>query len=222
MGWIGDGYDNAMIESFWARTQTELVNRKRWKPGIEVANAIFDYLEVFHNRQRRHSALGMRTPNRVRTASPIHPTRGLRPTMATPQNRGHIISLLGSMARRRAGTTETPRPGRYWSARRGIQRGTDRGQRPDRQVPAAQEFRAIYCRRDRDQAAARLYDWTVICIDSRVSHLPELRRLARSGGDHRDTPTDAMVRQRVIEPAGTATRVPSVQSYPVYGSRTRL
>lgn len=62
MGSIGDCYDNAMIESFWGRMQTELLNRKRWKTRIELANAIFDYLEIFHNRQRRHSALGMRTP----------------------------------------------------------------------------------------------------------------------------------------------------------------
>ena len=46
---------------------------------------------------------------------------------------------------------------------------------------AAPELRAIYRCRDRDQAAARLYDWTVTCIDS---HMPELRRLARSGRDH--------------------------------------
>jgi putative transposase len=42
--------------------QTELLNRRKWKTRIELANAIFDYLEIFHNRQRRHSALGMRTP----------------------------------------------------------------------------------------------------------------------------------------------------------------
>jgi transposase InsO family protein len=62
MGSIGDCYDNAVIESFWGRMQTELLNRKRWKTRIELANAIFDYLEVFHNRQRRHSSLGMHTP----------------------------------------------------------------------------------------------------------------------------------------------------------------
>ena len=45
-----------------ARMQTELLNRKRWRTRIELANAIFDYLEIFHNRQRRHSALGMLTP----------------------------------------------------------------------------------------------------------------------------------------------------------------
>lgn len=37
--------------------QTELLNRKRWKTPIELANAIVDYLEIFHNRQGRHSAL---------------------------------------------------------------------------------------------------------------------------------------------------------------------
>jgi transposase InsO family protein len=62
MGSIGDCYDNAAIESFWGRMQTELFNRKRWRIGIDLANAIFDYLEIFDNRQRRHSALGMRTP----------------------------------------------------------------------------------------------------------------------------------------------------------------
>jgi len=62
MGTIGDAYDNAVIESFWARMQTELLDRKRWTTRIELANAIFEYLEIFHNRQRRHSALGWLTP----------------------------------------------------------------------------------------------------------------------------------------------------------------
>ena len=42
--------------------QVELLNRRKWPTRIELANAIFDYLEIFHNRQRRHSAIGMRTP----------------------------------------------------------------------------------------------------------------------------------------------------------------
>jgi putative transposase len=62
MGTIGDAYDNAVIESFWARMQTELLDRQRWTTRIELANAIFEYLEIFYNRQRRHSALGWRTP----------------------------------------------------------------------------------------------------------------------------------------------------------------
>jgi transposase InsO family protein len=62
MGSIGDCYDNAMMESFWGRVQTELLNRRRRRTRIELANAIFEYLEIFHNRQRRRSALGMLTP----------------------------------------------------------------------------------------------------------------------------------------------------------------
>jgi putative transposase len=62
MGSVGDCYDNAMIEAFWSRMQVELLDRHRWKTRIELANAIFEYLEVFHNRQRRHSSLGMLTP----------------------------------------------------------------------------------------------------------------------------------------------------------------
>jgi putative transposase len=62
MGSIGDCYDNAMIESFWSRMQVELLDRQRWRTRVELANTIFEYLEVFHNRQRRHSALQMLTP----------------------------------------------------------------------------------------------------------------------------------------------------------------
>jgi transposase InsO family protein len=47
--------------------QVELLNRRRWRTRLELANAIFDYLEIFHNRQRRHSALGM--PPRSNTRS---------------------------------------------------------------------------------------------------------------------------------------------------------
>ncbi len=62
MGSIGDCFDNAMVESFWARMQVELLNRKRWRTRVELANAIFEYLEILHNRQRRHSSIGMHTP----------------------------------------------------------------------------------------------------------------------------------------------------------------
>jgi len=62
MGSIGDCYDNAVIESFWSRMQVELLDTRRWKTRVELANAIFEYLEIWHNRQRRHSALGMMTP----------------------------------------------------------------------------------------------------------------------------------------------------------------
>ncbi len=51
MGSVGDAYDNGMMESFWARMQTELLNRKRWRTRLELANAIFEYLEISHKPQ---------------------------------------------------------------------------------------------------------------------------------------------------------------------------
>lgn len=61
-GTIGDGCDNAMMGSFWSSMQIELLNRKKWRTRIELANAIFDYIEIFYNRQRRHSRLDYVSP----------------------------------------------------------------------------------------------------------------------------------------------------------------
>lgn len=62
MGSIGDCYDNSMIEAFWSRLQVELLDRKTWNTRLELANALFEYLEIWHNRKRRHSQLGWLTP----------------------------------------------------------------------------------------------------------------------------------------------------------------
>jgi transposase InsO family protein len=62
MGTISDGYDNAMIESFWGTMQVELLNRKKWRTRLELANAIFEYIEGYYNRSRRHSALNSESP----------------------------------------------------------------------------------------------------------------------------------------------------------------
>jgi putative transposase len=70
MGGVGACFDNAMIESFWSRMQVELLDRQRWRTRIQLANAIFEYLELFHNRQRRHSSLGMLSPIEFETRQP--------------------------------------------------------------------------------------------------------------------------------------------------------
>lgn len=62
MGSVGNCFDNAMMESFWSRMPVELLDRQRWRTPPGVANAIFEYLETWHNHQRRHSQLDMRTP----------------------------------------------------------------------------------------------------------------------------------------------------------------
>lgn len=74
LGTVGDPYDNAVVESFWGRMQTELLNRQRWNTRVELANAIFEYIEGFHNRTRRHSALGYASPLQFENAHlPVGP-----------------------------------------------------------------------------------------------------------------------------------------------------
>jgi putative transposase len=81
LGTVGDPYDNAVVESFWGRMQAGLLNRQRWRTRVELANAIFEYIEGFHNRRRRHSALGWAIPlefeteHRQQAATPHKPFR---------------------------------------------------------------------------------------------------------------------------------------------------
>ncbi len=49
IGSVGDCNDNAVIESFWSRVQIELLARQRWRTRVELANAIFKYVKIFHN-----------------------------------------------------------------------------------------------------------------------------------------------------------------------------
>ena len=58
----GNCYDNAMAESFFKTLKTELIYQKKYKTRQEVKQDIFEYIEVFYNRQRLHSALGYKTP----------------------------------------------------------------------------------------------------------------------------------------------------------------
>ena len=62
MGTIGDCYDNALMESFWATLQTELLDRQPWPARALLRSEIFSFIEGFYNRHRLHSNLGMLTP----------------------------------------------------------------------------------------------------------------------------------------------------------------
>jgi putative transposase len=62
MGSRGDCFDNAVAESFFATLKKELVNRRPWPTKAELRSEIFDYIEIFYNRQRRHGTLGMTSP----------------------------------------------------------------------------------------------------------------------------------------------------------------
>jgi putative transposase len=62
MGSRADAYDNAVAETFFATLKKELVNRRSWPSRLELQSAVFEYIEAFYNRERRHSTLGMRSP----------------------------------------------------------------------------------------------------------------------------------------------------------------
>lgn len=62
MGSVGDCYDNAAAESFFATLQTELLDRRSWPTRKMLASAIFEYLEAWYNPRRRHSTLGYLSP----------------------------------------------------------------------------------------------------------------------------------------------------------------
>jgi len=62
MGRVGSAYDNALAESFVATLKTELLYQSRWPTRQAVKTAIFEYIEIFYNTRRRHSALGQISP----------------------------------------------------------------------------------------------------------------------------------------------------------------
>jgi transposase InsO family protein len=55
-------YDNAAMEAFWSTLKLELIYRTHFEDETQVRQALFDYIEIFYNRQRLHSALGYRAP----------------------------------------------------------------------------------------------------------------------------------------------------------------
>jgi len=78
MGSVGDAYDNAMCESFFATLECELLDRRKFQTKAEARMAIFQFIEGWYNPGRRHSALGYMSPinyersvqERLESASP--------------------------------------------------------------------------------------------------------------------------------------------------------
>src|SRR5215472_1897512 len=76
MGSVGDAYDNAMCESFFATLECELLERRRFKTQTEARTAVFEFIEGFYNPRRRHSSIGY--------LSPVDYERGLQETAVDP------------------------------------------------------------------------------------------------------------------------------------------
>ncbi|TDU31193.1 CP4-57 regulatory protein AlpA [Panacagrimonas perspica] len=62
MGTVGDAYDNAMAESFFASLECELIDRRSFKSKAEARTALFTWIEGWYNPRRRHSGLGHQSP----------------------------------------------------------------------------------------------------------------------------------------------------------------
>ena len=62
MGSVGDCYDNAMAESFFATLECELIDRHSFETRAEARMAIFEFIEGWYNPHRRHSSLGQQSP----------------------------------------------------------------------------------------------------------------------------------------------------------------
>ena len=111
MGSVGDCYDNAMAESFFATLECELLDRSRFKTHSDARNAVFDFIEGFYNPQRRHSSLGYVSPaaferhHRACAASPgaLDPAVVLGALKAKPSRAREVRGLDRPSARRRVG-----------------------------------------------------------------------------------------------------------------------
>src|SRR5712672_2958654 len=74
MGSVGDAYDNAKCESFFATLECELLERRRFASQAEAKMACFSFIEGWYNPARLHSALGYRSPMAYEHAMEVQPT----------------------------------------------------------------------------------------------------------------------------------------------------
>ena len=77
----GNCWDNAVAESFFATLKIELVYQSQWSTRTQARSELFEYIELFYNRQRRHSALGYLCPNEFERLAIRH---ALKPVLRLP------------------------------------------------------------------------------------------------------------------------------------------
>ena len=85
MGSVGDAYDNAMAESFFASLECELLDRRSFQSKAEARLALFTYVEGWYNPRRRHSSLGRVSPINFERRNLDQPPAPARPLTATPE-----------------------------------------------------------------------------------------------------------------------------------------
>ena len=90
------------MESFWARLQVELLNTRRWATTIELVAAMADYIDNFHNVERRHAYLGNISPTEIRadllTRQPVLTVTGDPQDISTELSGGTGPTLAGKPA----------------------------------------------------------------------------------------------------------------------------
>src|SRR5208283_1120497 len=85
MGSVGDCFDNAMAESFFATLECELLERRSFKTQAEARMAVFDFIEGWYNPHRRHSALGYQSPIDYELCFANDANKSLRGAAADPK-----------------------------------------------------------------------------------------------------------------------------------------
>ena len=85
MGSVGDCFDNALCESFFATLECELLDRRKFKTPMEARLAVFEFIEGWYNPWRRHSALGYLSPAAFeRQSLEQNPQRAVENTPSSP------------------------------------------------------------------------------------------------------------------------------------------
>jgi len=84
IGSVGDAYDNAMAESFFATLERELLSRRRFRSAVEAKMAVFEWLEGWYNPHRRHSSIGYRSPVNYERAHGHARSPRKNPALLTP------------------------------------------------------------------------------------------------------------------------------------------
>jgi putative transposase len=119
MGSVGDAYDNAMAESFFASLECELIARRTWKTKAEARMAVSTWIESWYTPRHRHSDIGQKSPNNFEkelqhqkekpTQRPL-PEHGLPTACFAPVDKPPHVPVTGTSACQQASTVDNPAP----------------------------------------------------------------------------------------------------------------